>query len=598
MKRIFLMLLLMACHDLNNQHDSIALQCDMGMNTRDQVILKFTDPAGMDLSPEQILQLQVQYLTNGKTETLQPSSRACVVVRPGEAKVQARIAGDEPLKAEVSLNDASVTDVILPIAMDVPGYLELGLKCPKNGLLAAEALGDIVEVKQALGNLSGYAIDLRITSAAGEPIQSLYSKDVLNPSFILPQKFDLRSLSEGSYKVALVVIDSDHKKQTNPIENSCGLIIRRSCAADENFDSTAISCIPKLCDNTYRIGAQWSESLALKRGEGRYECQLRNNEAQKTLLSHTCVAGYFKSENSCIAATKIQDTCALLETGDVSCWGTLPGKEIFNSDSYPAHDYNYQHVFHFQTPATDIESNCAATTDGKVYCWSLDLETYPPRYSLHTKSWEQIVPSQFKNFRHGCGIKHTGEFFCGVNADGTGGHQINIPERVIDFSPECLVDAKGTLWCTQTILPRSQFETLNGQVSIDGYYALTAIPGPVRSVGNAHGTGCLVLQNGQVMCWGNNQFGSLGSNTSALASSHPVYVVDSLGAQLSEITSITVFPDQGAGSSTCAIQKDGRTVCWGSNLSGQLANGTPGEDDEGNPLFSRFAVPLNVLLVP
>jgi alpha-tubulin suppressor-like RCC1 family protein len=61
-----------------------------------------------------------------------------------------------------------------------------------------------------------------------------------------------------------------------------------------------------------------------------------------------------------------------------------------------------------------------------------------------------------------------------------------------------------------------------------------------------------------------------------------------------DIQELTSNLDMSGRRITYALAKDGRVFAWGTNLEGTLANGTPGEDDEGNPLFSRFAVPVIV----
>ena len=96
------------------------------------------------------------------------------------------------------------------------------------------------------------------------------------------------------------------------------------------------------------------------------------------------------------------------------------------------------------------------------------------------------------------------------------------------------------------------------------------------------------------MCWGDNTTGGVGSNTSKLVAEKPVYTVDSNGRKLANIIQISSSLDFSGQPTHYGLSKDGRVFAWGSNLEGTLANGTPGEDDEGNSLFSRFAVPVLV----
>jgi len=75
---------------------------------------------------------------------------------------------------------------------------------------------------------------------------------------------------------------------------------------------------------------------------------------------------------------------------------------------------------------------------------------------------------------------------------------------------------------------------------------------------------CAIADDGTVHCWGNNPVGQLGDGT-LISRTSPVAVVN-LGAAVSIA----------AGASTaCAIlSASGAVRCWGSNIQGQLGNGT------------------------
>jgi alpha-tubulin suppressor-like RCC1 family protein len=74
---------------------------------------------------------------------------------------------------------------------------------------------------------------------------------------------------------------------------------------------------------------------------------------------------------------------------------------------------------------------------------------------------------------------------------------------------------------------------------------------------------CALITGGTVECWGYNNYGQLGNN-STVNSSSPVIV-----SGLTNVTQIT-----GSKYQNCARKSDGTVWCWGSNQYGQLGDGT------------------------
>lgn len=129
----------------------------------------------------------------------------------------------------------------------------------------------------------------------------------------------------------------------------------------------------------------------------------------------------------------------------------------------------------------------------------------------------------------------------------------------------CALLGDGTVRCWG----RNEFGELG-----DGSTCLTppcATPLPVAVTGvstaiavraGAYHT-CALLANGEVRCWGFNEFGQLGDGTFT-SSSTPVAVAEAVGA---------VVVSAG-GYHTCALRPDGRVQCWGRNEFGELGDGS------------------------
>jgi alpha-tubulin suppressor-like RCC1 family protein len=82
------------------------------------------------------------------------------------------------------------------------------------------------------------------------------------------------------------------------------------------------------------------------------------------------------------------------------------------------------------------------------------------------------------------------------------------------------------------------------------------------SAGFAHT--CGLLRDRTIWCWGDNEYGQLGNNSSSQYSYTPLQVWDSTGS-----IAITA-----GGWHSCTVLRDGSTWCWGKNDCGQLGNGT------------------------
>lgn len=84
--------------------------------------------------------------------------------------------------------------------------------------------------------------------------------------------------------------------------------------------------------------------------------------------------------------------------------------------------------------------------------------------------------------------------------------------------------------------------------------AVTGLAGPVAQIAAGNTSTCATLESGQVMCWGNNQYGQLG-NGETEHSPVPVFVED-----ITDATSVAVGLHH-----ACAVSEDGSVRCWGRN---------------------------------
>ena len=95
---------------------------------------------------------------------------------------------------------------------------------------------------------------------------------------------------------------------------------------------------------------------------------------------------------------------------------------------------------------------------------------------------------------------------------------------------------------------------------------------------------CVMADNG-AYCWGYNSSGQVGDN-STTTRREPVTVTQQTGA----LTSSNVIAISAGANRSCAVINDGRTFCWGLNNKGQIGDGTT--TDRRVPTESLFLRPL------
>jgi alpha-tubulin suppressor-like RCC1 family protein len=93
--------------------------------------------------------------------------------------------------------------------------------------------------------------------------------------------------------------------------------------------------------------------------------------------------------------------------------------------------------------------------------------------------------------------------------------------------------------------------------------------GVVRQLALGRAHTCALRDDGRVLCWGLNYSGQLGTNTNA-GTDNP-----NPTPTLVDNTVLGVVRQLALGSAhTCALRDDGRVLCWGLNHRGQLGNTT------------------------
>jgi len=239
-----------------------------------------------------------------------------------------------------------------------------------------------------------------------------------------------------------------------------------------------------------------------------------------------------------VAASRF-NTCALTTAGGVTCWGYNYHGRLGNNSTISSHVP--VDVMGLTTGAAAIavgdEHSCALTTAGGVKCWGYNMfgqlgnnTTVDSHIPVDVSSLGSGVAAIAAGFSHNCALTTAGGVKCwGSNSSGQLGDNTAGTDRHIP------VDVSGLS---------------------SGVAAITA---------GANYT-CALTTAGGAKCWGNDDAGQLGDSNS-LASSWRL-PVDVLGLT-SGVAGISAGYDN-----TCAVTATGRFKCWGMNDYGQLGDNT------------------------
>ena len=280
-------------------------------------------------------------------------------------------------------------------------------------------------------------------------------------------------------------------------------------------------------------------------------------------------------------ATGDTHTCALTVTGAAYCWGLNSSGQLGDgtsaNSSTPVQAAAPPGVVFTQISAT-AASTCALSSKQDIYCWGqvfgAQFITVIP--TLQTSSLKASSISVGNGL--GCVLDLANAAWCwGTNTRGQLGTgdlvSSAIPRAVAGgltfqsisvglFGPCGLSSSLAYCWGDNSLRtignPNTSTPTLVPTAVTGGTSFITLNAGAVTSCGTTSG--------GIAMCWGTNQFGSLGNgSTTAGTQVAPATVAGTVSfASVSPGIGNNIFD------TTCGLATDGTAYCWGINTLGEV----------------------------
>jgi alpha-tubulin suppressor-like RCC1 family protein len=253
-----------------------------------------------------------------------------------------------------------------------------------------------------------------------------------------------------------------------------------------------------------------------------------------------------------------EHSCALLETGAVRCWGSDAAGQLgyantrsIGDDELPESAGDVNVGGRVVQIAAGYQQTCAVLDTGMLRCWG-NNSVGQLGYAHQDNIGDDEAPARAGNIDVGGPVEQVavgqGSFVCALLRGG-----------------------KVRCWGAGNVgqLGHGDTKTIGddeppsaaGDVDVGG--VVTQISAGIDHV-------CVVLDNGQVRCWGRSEAGELGyGNTKTIGDDEAPSAAGNV-----DVGGRVIRVEVG-GATSCALLEGGRMRCWGNDSSGELGYGRP-----------------------
>lgn len=282
-------------------------------------------------------------------------------------------------------------------------------------------------------------------------------------------------------------------------------------------------------------------------------------------------------------AANTSHTCALLDGGGITCWGGNDQGQLGDGTTAPRLEPGA--TLPLEGRATAITAgtyhSCALLEDGNVKCWGAggllgDGTTTQRSAPTATLALGGKTTAIASSGSHTCALIEDRNVKCwGDNSSGQLGDGTTTQRQ----TPTATLPVGGGItslslgwYVTCVVLDNERVKCWGDNFHARLGDGLSAEPRPMRTAlsepasqlaaGSDHT--CALLEGGDVTCWGRNNYGQLGDGTTTLREA-PTATLPLGGPAIA----LAASPEH-----TCALLEGGDVKCWGSNNNGQFGDGT------------------------
>lgn len=302
-----------------------------------------------------------------------------------------------------------------------------------------------------------------------------------------------------------------------------------------------------VCDLNPATGFQGNVEILIRGFDGKVY-----SDVQKIRIS---VVDILIRNNIVAISTGNHHSCALIDNGNMKCWGINFFGQLGQGNTQMLGDDEYLNTVpelnlgeKIIQIATGGHHSCAVVESGKVKCWGFN-------------SSGQL------------GLGHTNnmgddELLNSIPFVQIGGTVTNISAS-IDFT--CALLSNGTVkcWGANTVGQLGQSNTVQiGDNEHPSSISAINFGENVIDISAQGSAVCALLTSGKVKCWGGNNFGQLGLG-------HTNNIGDNESPTASPYVQVgeNVTKIRNGDGHVCGILVSGKVKCWGLNTSGQLGQG-------------------------